>query len=71
MKMNFSVSVDEQEMFINLYNIDNYDRLRNGGRIISMSKFFVELMMFYNENNKKEINKGVWNVNKIGSGDNL
>ena len=59
MKMNFSVSVDEQEMFINLYNIDNYDRLRNGGRIISMSRFFVELIIFYNENNKKEINKGV------------
>ncbi len=62
MKMNFSVSVDEQEMFINLYNIDNYDRLRNGGRIISMSKFFVELIEFYNKNNKKEIisqNKGV------------
>ena len=60
--MNFSVSVDEQEMFINLYNIDNYDRLRNGGRIISMSKFFVELIEFYNKNNKKEIisqNKGV------------
>ena len=57
MKMNFSVSVDEQEMFINLYNIDNYDRLRNGGRIISMSRFFVELVEFYNENNKKEIIK--------------
>ena len=55
MKLNFSVSIDEQEMFINLYNIINYDRLRNGGRLISMSRFFVELLEFYNENRQKEI----------------
>ena len=52
MKMNFSLTSDEYKMFINSYNVENYIRMRNGERIISMSKFFVSLIEFYKENNK-------------------
>ena len=52
MKINFSLTSDEHKMFINLYNVENYIRMRNGERIISMSKFFVSLIEFYKENNK-------------------
>ena len=49
MKMNFSVSVDEQQMFVELYNRVNLNRLQNGERIISMSRFFMEIVSYYNE----------------------
>ena len=52
MKMNFSLTSDEYKMFINSYNVENYIRMRNGERIISMSKFFVSLIEFYKENHK-------------------
>ena len=61
MKINFSLTSDEYEMFIKLYNIENLSRLTNGKRIISMSKFFILLIEFYNifENNKgDEIKEG-------------
>ena len=53
MKINFNVTQDELERFMDVYNVENYDRLQNGGCIISTSKFFLELIIFYNENKKK------------------